>query len=44
MVIKMGYPEKAQPIYDKIQIDREAALSPTVDALQRILRLFGFGR
>lgn len=44
MVIKMGYPEKARPLYDRISIDKETPLATTLDTIAEVSQQYRFAR
>ncbi len=44
MGVKMGYPDKARPIYDELVFDPEASLFDIVLSLQKVRMLHSFGK
>lgn len=44
MVIKMGYPEKARPLYDRIAIDQDTPLTTTLDTIAKVTLQYSFAR
>lgn len=44
IVIKMGYPDKCQPLYDKLTVDEDASFYEAVCAISRQKNLDAFGK